>query len=1493
MAPQPPAPPAASTSSKPRPGGRPLVVPVQGRGSILSYFSSSPQLGRPSSAATAPPTSSSPAPARARAPAAAAASASSSRQHRDPLRTTHSLSALEPGPSTLADSSRHRATRSTSTAAAAAPAPSAAAPPRRASPRMATTPSGSVTVKRENTSPVKRSASRVASATPVPAHDPKGKGKAKATPSTTATKRAHKTIVIPDSSSEGEGGSTFAKEVLARSSPRKRVRSTTSAATLSSLEHQHQRTKRKTYQWTRGTNGRDELDLTVASSPSAASTVGHSDSDADSEIIVVPASYSLKGKQRAADASRRTDSLTPRASASTATKPKAPVGSPLVKRESLSSAGLGPSPSPVKPKVPPALVLNGGGTSSMRLPKAVRARTAVAAADREREGTDAHRMPPPPSPARASTSGSRAASRAPVTPSRRATVGAVAASVGRSGAAAAAVASGGAGTRAHDAAASPSHKRVRSLSQSSSSSRHVVVEVPISPARSVRGGAGPSAAAGLRSPVASSSSTTTSTRLPAPDPAASAMLSPRHAPAAAPSTPRPIAKMPSARTASGGGDSPSTASASTAAPAPPTASSSKLTASALRAVPPRTPQHPPQRTGPQLIRTPSGSPLSSLAPTPQKPRFTHASTATGSGTGTSRRKGQPFEIVIPPIRRRAQSTRARSLAAPSAASASASVSASARRKALSRTAPPGERGTGHAREWTRRQERDAATSEWDAFVNEDEGSSGSDGEEGEGAGSPSPAKKARRDMEDAVEGRSSSSSSSSSASDAGDDSDADDFAALLAAARAKREANVVAGIVDAPSASNVTSPHTAKTTVSPPLVKGMHDDDDERRHSSRARRQPDRYSTSTAASAATPARASASTSKQGSGVPVPASLNLIRTTGLDEKVRRIVAEREAKDKKGRGAEWLEAWGRELDKGDDDAGLDDDDLDNRSDDSLPPLDTSLVSRALKHGDDTDDDDLPAPSRAAASKRAQAVERVLLEERGAERLRAGRGETVEEMERRRVLPTRETRMPQLETGEWQGEGWRGKVAQALKDAVKDPRSFPSAFTLYSNIRPNGSAEDDRVVAQWLTTAITHPSTSTLLADRLLSLLRRIVSHTSPDGTSLLVGAGYLGERLTLLGAWKEEGAAEDGLQAMDEDEAASGKVGDGEDSTLAVGESERREIIDRWSSILQILSGTSSCLFSDGDLKTLSLAVIGLMLDQSSASSRSTLGRALQSLLASLSDDSRVALLVSLVNIYGDSRPALHLAVLQAIPHTGEANKGLRRWLAWAFLSGVDGADIVTPVGGLSPSTLANVLSLLDALPDKSPLHRRSLTAESGASTARDLALADCTRILFVALTSLDVPLVTSPSRLLERQNLDAIISHLSAIDSRLRADARKGLAVERLVAKNLLTALTHSLTHQLRGARGQTGAGAFGFSEEEESALKREREADGTGREAKRARTEGGGAAVDGAGFKQSTLAFGTSGAVLRAAAGLGEVDGAAARSPTKSDDEVEEELVKL
>lgn len=63
------------------------------------------------------------------------------------------------------------------------------------------------------------------------------------------------------------------------------------------------------------------------------------------------------------------------------------------------------------------------------------------------------------------------------------------------------------------------------------------------------------------------------------------------------------------------------------------------------------------------------------------------------------------------------------------------------------------------------------------------------------------------------------------------------------------------------------------------------------------------------------------------------------------------------------------------------------------------------------------------------------------------------------------------------------------------------------------------------------------------------------------------------MSLLGAWVVQQEGKDGAAAMDEGEAAVGKDDVKDDSTVAVGEHERREAVDRWSSILQILSGTS--------------------------------------------------------------------------------------------------------------------------------------------------------------------------------------------------------------------------------------------------------------------------------------------------------------------------------
>lgn len=182
--------------------------------------------------------------------------------------------------------------------------------------------------------------------------------------------------------------------------------------------------------------------------------------------------------------------------------------------------------------------------------------------------------------------------------------------------------------------------------------------------------------------------------------------------------------------------------------------------------------------------------------------------------------------------------------------------------------------------------------------------------------------------------------------------------------------------------------------------------------------------------------------------------------------------------------------------------------------------------------------------------------------------------------------------------------------------------------------------------------------------------------------------------------------------------------------------------------------------------------------------------------------------------------------------------MRRWLAWSFLAAPAAVDdaLANPPN-FSDSTLSPLLRLLNS-PHSTSAFRLLSNSDSDPSPAKDVELAYQTRLLVLALSSLDDPLIAHSSRIESRATLESLIDRLQRLDARIRADVRKGLMVERLVAKNLLTALAHSLTYQLRTARGQKGG--FGLSEEDECAIASEE------RESKRVKLDEG----------QTTLSFG-------------------------------------
>ncbi|GAA6057862.1 hypothetical protein JCM3770_002727 [Rhodotorula araucariae] len=1359
---------------------------AQGKRSILAYLTSSPAvLGRAADRGVAAPVSS---PARPPVFTATAASAQGL------------LAAPAP-------------------AAAAAAGPTGA----RRSPRVASRPPSEAgdhgTVKHEGVSPSKagEGAARyplrqrtTASATPGPADKGKGKGKGKAPAAV---------LEIPDSSSEGEQARSLAQRILGRS-PHKR--------TPAGRKYTH---KKENYKWTTGRSGRDELDLTLSSPPSTASTLGDDDSD-DSEIVVI------SFKDRKADMRPRSasGSLTPRAAA-TKTKPR-PM--PLVKNESHSSIG---------PSLP---------SSCRQSPRLNPTPASAKGKGKEKEIEDgAAPMLPPSSPMRRT-----AALAVPAPPSRATSVGSPARPL-RSGSKSQAIS---------PVVEIPVTKRARSLS--TATPRVAVTSASPVQARDVLAGSSgspprtsedassrptleqSSSLSSVGAPVASSASAAAA----AADISATAITGPPTPPRAAS---YPGLSFPTASLAD---DQPVT----------------DLISPALRASPTRTPQG-----GPSYVRDPSGSPLSPLGPSPRKlspggPR--------GPNTGKKAWREHTFELVIPPAppSRRSRTPLGGGRSASSLTGTAASATSAAIRRPAFRTAG--------VRNGEVRRERDGPTSEWDAFMREERVSSGEDDEDDERGGSPSPAKRARgAPASDGGVGAAGpgGSSGSSSDGDPGSDSDADDFAAMLAAAKAKREA-VSAGAAAA-SVSGGTSPTTAKTTVSPPVAA----DTDEPQRPSRARHAPAAFSPSKSGSSSKPVGAAA-----GKKRAVAPSLGLVapssggRGSGLT--FEKIMREREDKAQRGRGREWFDGWAKKLGAESADGDSDDEGSDAGSNPTaddlaapsalsrIKPLDASRVASALANHSD---DDLPAP--AVATKKAREVERVLAEEREAERRRAAGGETREEREVRGVWRAKETgvRTLEKEAETWEGDGWRGSVAKALKDGIASPVGFPSTFSLFSPLRPTGlgTPEDRRDVARWLLSTITHPSTPAPLADRLTALLHRIALHAAraaESASSALLTAEDLLGALVRVGAKEslrsgkapmEKAETEDAMEA-EKPAAAEADKAEAEEM-VAVGEHERREIVGRWCRVVQALSGSSPRLLSDEDTVSLSVICVRLSLDPTSATSRSTLSWTVRALLASLPDGSgpRIDLFHQILVLYAPSRPRLQLAVLQAIPHDTEQNKGLRRWLAWAFLANEQ--DVAVPSGGLTSSVLSRLLALLSKPPPKSPF--RPPPASDGVSdedpAARDNALAECARILFIALSSLDLALLASPARAEERKTLDVLLSYIQAIDSRLRTDARKGLMVERLAAKNLLTALHHAGTYQLRAARGQTGG--FGFSDEEERALARSYDnPGGGGRAAKKVKTG------DGAdGMKQTALAF------RKPVAAAREADSKA----STSDQEVEDVLMKL
>ncbi|BGP00301.1 hypothetical protein RTBOTA2_003526 [Rhodotorula toruloides] len=908
---------------------------------------------------------------------------------------------------------------------------------------------------------------------------------------------------------------------------------------------------------------------------------------------------------------------------------------------------------------------------------------------------------------------------------------------------------------------------------------------------------------------------------------------------------------------------------------------SNLTSPALRRVAdldkrdaPRTPEG-----GPSYVRDPTGSPLSSLAPTPKRPLSRVATWTSGSTTKPRSPRKHNFELII------------ETKPVPGSRTAS-----------LKKITPVGKgKGKGKAvaapnfKKNEVRKARDGLTSEWDAFMHDASSSEDSDDDSDGREGSPSPAK-SRRTPRRGREGASDSgSSSSSSSSESEAESEDDELADFLNRAKARREA----GETLASTAATSPSAATAPTTVSPdPLA-------DEPRRSSREKRETDHYSPSK------PAKPAASSStKTAKAKKVANSLGLMDDTTKRSVLQfdRIMKDRATREKKGHTDEWYAKWKTELGRKNEVEF--DDDLDTGSDTSMTsdleapsalgnvkPLDVSLVTTALA---EDSDEDLPAPGALppATKKKAAAMESLLNEETEREKQeREALVEPEEQLDLRTFWkPSKMWFTDQLDEGEYVGDGWRGQIAQALRGIFTSSSPFPSAITLFSPLNSDGigSPENHQVVSRWIIQLLCHPG-ETSAGDRLIDLLARIAAHTarlSQDAApaSSLVGADYLASMLVKLGAEpRAVDFPQDSLFAgapkvsheHNDDEDQDEFVEAPRKAQLHFSAAQRMPAIRRWCKVVQVLCLHGRVL-SDEDASRLAVLLIRLAVDPHSALMRSTSTWTLQCLLASMPAGSaaRNNTFRQLVNLYRRARHQTQAAVLQTIPHDSQANKSLRGWLAWSFIATEPSVADVLARPSLLDSVLPSVLALLDSPPVKSPLRPLALTEKPAFADAN---LIEQVKLLALSLTSLADPLVASDLRVEHRKTLEQIIRRVETLDSRLRADARKGLQVERLHAKNLLTGLKYSLTYQLMSARGEKSA--FGLSEEEEKAIKRKETANGN--EAKRQKLER--ENDEAAGRKQSTLDLFRKAAVKQAALARPRQEEA---MDMDSDEEVADELLR-
>ncbi|GAA6064599.1 hypothetical protein JCM10212_000510 [Sporobolomyces blumeae] len=787
---------------------------------------------------------------------------------------------------------------------------------------------------------------------------------------------------------------------------------------------------------------------------------------------------------------------------------------------------------------------------------------------------------------------------------------------------------------------------------------------------------------------------------------------------------------------------------------------------------------------------PSGSPLSDLAPTPIVKRTEHRSMSAKPTTTTTTTKPEgwrphSFELVVE---------------IPEAKWKRMQKAGEVRKPKQSRTSEftDESRSSGDDDDDDDDDDEDHEESAGEA-MDEDESRDGSE----RGHASPSrSAAKGRRTVKrerDKIE----------SSSESGGASDDEDVFAALARARARVAAGATLATAatvsttspDVPSTSTSTAPTTVSSNVTEPV-----------RSSTRARRSNPRYSpTATFGARVRTTTATPTTDVKGKG------------KAKDDGTRsfeRLMREMQSQQRRGRGTDWLEARKLEINGSDDDL----DDASDDSDEELPSLSMTdskrLDTLASGIAGNVSEEDLLSPDKRANKRRAREVADILGDE---VKKKAGlAGESNEDREARTMWrDVAETTVDALEVEAFRGEGWLGRMTQLLRDGLARPQAFPSAIKICSSLDlldlGVASRDDQKIVCRRLLSIISHPSTATLFAEKchhLLAYLAQQIYRSSTTSDEHILDLGDWTSALAKLGAkvsddTSNEEAASAPTPTPKEDECmdvdASIFRAAPARATVALTGSTRASALHRWAKALQALSSPSSRVVSSRGVPALVETCVRLSLDPSSSTSRGTLERTLASLLESVApkdDATHVAVLRRLTALYRPSNARIQVEALRALPHRTKTEKRLRRWLAWSFMSADEEYDTVqAQENPFSSEILPRLHALLKRPPPSSAFNPPRNTLD----TSSDIKLFDQATLLTIALTDLDDSLHVNDNKVENRATLQKIRFAISKIDARLRASAREGMQVERLQAKNLLTALNNSLDYQLRRAKGQTGA----------------------------------------------------------------------------------------